>query len=200
MSNGWVPITSRLHEKLCRVCKSEKREEIERDLINGVSLNAIARKYLVSRDSAHRHNRNHIGDDTRSKYLAGISPDEALSTSTIASDSILGCLELVRETLMDQMLAAADSDDGHRVAVVANQIISCLSLLARFTCDLRSTVPPLLGNPENNNDELKKEITETMDILRRMRIYVDERHQSTQSETSFPMVQVRQRRDRRNRG
>jgi len=44
----------------CTVCNNPDRAEIEKDLVNGVSLRDIARQWSVSKDAVARHKKDHL--------------------------------------------------------------------------------------------------------------------------------------------
>jgi IS30 family transposase len=46
--------------RVCTICASEKRSEIELSASNGLSYRAIARQYSVSHDAVQRHMAEHI--------------------------------------------------------------------------------------------------------------------------------------------
>ena len=45
----------------CSICTHAQVEEINQDLINGVPIRKVAKKYGVSKSSLHRHQLDHIG-------------------------------------------------------------------------------------------------------------------------------------------
>ena len=45
----------------CSICTHSQVEEINQDLINGVPIRNVAKKYGVSKSSLHRHQLDHIG-------------------------------------------------------------------------------------------------------------------------------------------
>jgi len=49
----------------CSICTHEKRDEIDRSLIEGVALRNIAKQYGVSHDALHRHKKNHLSKEVQ---------------------------------------------------------------------------------------------------------------------------------------
>lgn len=52
----------------CTICNHKKRLEIDRQIVQGISLSILARKYDVSRDSLHWHKKNHLSGQIAVAY------------------------------------------------------------------------------------------------------------------------------------
>jgi hypothetical protein len=72
---------------------------IEQTRVAGASLDTIAAKYQVSRDSLHRHMHRHVSEDLRAEYLAGVPIRELAKRAGEEGLSVLDYLSLVRATL-----------------------------------------------------------------------------------------------------
>jgi len=62
--------------KACNCCSHRERQAIDLGLARGVSVTALARRYVVSTDSLYRHRKAHLPAQLRAKLIAG--PDIAL--------------------------------------------------------------------------------------------------------------------------
>ena len=122
--------------KSCHVCSSPHRHEIEAARVAGCSLDAIAAKYAISRDAVWRHCSRHVTESAKAAYLADVPLAEVAERAAKEGGSILSYLALVRATVTGQMLLAAQTNDGHRVAVLAGRAIECLTTIGKFSGEL----------------------------------------------------------------
>ena len=122
--------------KSCLVCSSPHRHEIEAARVAGCSLDAIAAKYAISRDAVWRHCSRHVTESAKAAYLADVPLAEVAERAAKEGGSILSYLALVRATVTGQMLLAAQTNDGHRVAVLAGRAIECLTTIGKFSGEL----------------------------------------------------------------
>jgi hypothetical protein len=121
----------------CSICRHPQRHEIEMLRAAGVSLDSIAAKFEgVHRDAVWRHWTKHVTDDTKAQYLADVSISEIAERAAREGGSLLSYLSLVRTTLFNQMLLAASTNDGHRVAVLAGRAIEALKEIGKLTGEL----------------------------------------------------------------
>jgi hypothetical protein len=121
----------------CSICQHEKRHEIEMLRAAGVSLDAIAAKVPgTHRDAVWRHWTRHVSEDIKAGYLADVSIAEIAERDAKEGGSLLSYLSLVRTTLFNQMLLAASTNDGHRVAVLAGRAIEALKEIGKLTGEL----------------------------------------------------------------
>lgn len=122
--------------KSCHVCSSPQRHEIEAARVAGCSLDAIAAKHGISRDAVWRHCSRHVSESAKAAYLADVPLAEVAERAAKEGGSILHYLALIRSTVTGQMLLAAQTNDGHRVAVLAGRAIECLTTIGKFSGEL----------------------------------------------------------------
>jgi hypothetical protein len=123
---------------------------IESARIAGVSLDAIAGKYGVSRDSVHRHATRHISDDLKAEYLAAVPLKELAQKAVSEGMSVLEYLSIVRTTLLRSFQLAASLNDRHGTAVLAGRLNETLREIGRITGELGSMANSLTVNGNIN--------------------------------------------------
>ena len=132
----------------CQTCSHPNRARIEMLRVGGASLDALARQFEVSRDSIHRHFKNHVSQRRRAELTAGPAKVEQLATA--AADKSKGLLEylvITRSVLFNQFLIAAEAGDRPGVANVAGRLLESLRELGKLTGELRQ----VSGFTINNN-------------------------------------------------
>jgi len=103
----------------------------------GASLDSLAEKFGVSRDSIHRHWQSHVHDDAKATYLAGPAQMEALHAKAAAEgESVLDYFRIIRTALMASMTACSEAGDARGVAIVSAQLISTLEKLGKITGEI----------------------------------------------------------------
>ena len=105
---------------------------------NGVSLNILAEKFGISRDSIFRHFRNHVSEARRAELLAGPARVEQLANAAAdESRSLLDYLAITRSVLFSQFLSCAEAGDRAGVAFIAGKLLDALREHGRVTGELR---------------------------------------------------------------
>jgi hypothetical protein len=135
----------------CQVCRHDEKWRIELLRAGGASLDAVAEKFGVSRDSLHRHWTLHVTDEAKAGFLCGPAELEKLSLKAAhEGDSVLDYLRLCRTVLVGQLATMQEAGDGRGAAQVAAQLTRTLETIAKVTGELgelaRSTI-----NITNNN-------------------------------------------------
>jgi hypothetical protein len=135
----------KLTSKRCTVCRHTDRWRIELLRAGGAGLDALAEKFDVSRDSIHRHWRDHVSDEAKAGYLCGPAELTKLAErAAIEGDSVLDYLRLCRTVLTGQLSAMTEAGDGRGAAYVAGQLTRTLEAIAKVTGELgelaRSTI------------------------------------------------------------
>jgi hypothetical protein len=134
----------------CAVCKSPDRFRIELLKAGGVGLDALAKKFHVSRDSIHRHWALHVPPEVKATYLAG--PGDLATFAEKAAqegDSVLDYLRFCRSILVAQLAAANESGDSRTSAYVADKLRMLLETLAKVTGQLGSLASSITFNTTN---------------------------------------------------
>lgn len=123
----------------CAVCQSPDRFRIELLKAGGAGLDALAKKFGVSRDSVHRHWKLHVPAEVKATYLAGPGNLEAFAEKAAKEgDSVLDYLRLCRGILVAQLAAANEACDTRGAAYVADKLRMLLETLAKVTGELGS--------------------------------------------------------------
>jgi hypothetical protein len=100
----------------------------------GSSLNSLAQKFGVGRDSIDRHWHRHVSSETKASYLCG--PAELANLAGKAAqegDSVLDYLRMCRVVLTSQLSSASEAGDARTAAYVTGQLVKVLESIARIT-------------------------------------------------------------------
>lgn len=104
----------------CTACSHPRLAAIDRDLVAGMSMRAVARKYGLSSDAVHRHSKAHISEEQRREIAVEIKRDRAQAVATELNDDRLDiantyeALAFRVERLITK--AEADGNDGLALA------------------------------------------------------------------------------------
>lgn len=120
----------------CTVCAHSDRPRIEATRCAGASLDNIARKFSVSRDAVHRHMTNHVSEDLKAEYLAGIPLKELAEKAASEGISVLEYLSLVRSTLMTEFQLASAVHDRHATSALAGRLTEVLRAIGSISGEL----------------------------------------------------------------
>jgi hypothetical protein len=132
-------VTRRLPKKkgpACSICRHEHRTLIEATRVAGASLDSIAAKYSVSRDSIHRHMKSHVSDDLRAELLASVPLEQLAAEAAREGLTVLQYLSLTRATLVRQMQLAASVNDHHATAALAGRLNETNRLIGAITGEM----------------------------------------------------------------
>jgi len=120
----------------CTICAHQDRTLIEATRVAGASLDNIARKFNVSRDSIHRHMTKHVPEDLRAEYLAGVPLKELAEKAAAEGMSVLQYLSLIRSTLMTEFQLAANVHDRHATSALAGRLNEVLRSIGSISGEL----------------------------------------------------------------
>jgi hypothetical protein len=142
---------TRIKNRQCKVCHHDERWRIELLRAGGASLDSLAAKFGISRDSIFRHTRDHVSDEMKAGYLAGpVQLQELAAKAADTGSSVLDHLHAVRTVLMGQLANMAESNDGRGAAFVAGRLTATLETIARVSGELgdlaRSTTYNITSN------------------------------------------------------
>jgi hypothetical protein len=73
-----------LGSNVCKICTHVDRTRIESLKASGAGIDSLAKKFGVSRDSVHRHWKNHVSADRKAGFLAGEATIAALKERAAA--------------------------------------------------------------------------------------------------------------------
>jgi hypothetical protein len=135
----------------CTICLHDERWRIELLRAGGASLDALAKKFEVSRDAIHRHWRDHVSDELKASYLVGPAQlAELAQTAAAEGASVLDHFRAVRTMLMSHMAAVTEAGDARGAAIVASQLVSVLEKIGKVTGEI-ATIAQGTINVTNNN-------------------------------------------------
>jgi len=146
-------VTRRLPKKkgpACSICRHEHRALIESTRLAGASLDSVAAKYSVSRDSIHRHMKSHVSDELRAELLAAVPLEQLAAEAAREGLTVLQYLSLTRATLVRQMQLAASVNDHNATATVARALNETNRLIAGITGELSTIAARNSINITNN--------------------------------------------------
>ena len=124
----------------CTVCEHEKVEEINRLLLEGVSLRDLAGRYSVSKTALHRHKESHLPAElTKAREAREIAK----------ADSLLDQVTELRDKALSILDKAEQAGDLRTALQGVREAKGCLELLARLQGELQEqTTVNVLVNPQ----------------------------------------------------
>ena len=124
----------------CTVCEHEKVEEINRLLLEGVSLRDIAGRYSVSKTALHRHKESHLPAKL-------VKAQEAREIAK--ADSLLDQVTELRDKALSILDKAEQAGDLRTALQGVREAKGCLELLAKLQGELQErTTVNVLVNPQ----------------------------------------------------
>jgi len=119
------------------VCRHEQRDQIELWKATGFSLDKIAAKFGVHRDSVHRHWLSHVPEARKNSYLIGQKRLTELSEiAAEESGSVLDHLKIMRSLLMSALSNSAKDGDYGRMAMLSPPLLRTLERLGDVTGEI----------------------------------------------------------------
>lgn len=144
-SGGSLPIPAGHLSGKCVLCRHTERVRVELQLAAGASMNAIARKYGVSRHAVARHWANHVTEARRAVLVLGPVGQISLAAQVSEeAESVIDHFRAVRAGLYKLYDAALEAGDRNGGALVAGRLLTCLDAMARLTGQLATS--PLIQN------------------------------------------------------
>ena len=70
-------------------CRHPRVADLNRDLVRGEKINAVARKYGLHPDAVHRHSKDHLTEEQRREIAVEIKRERAQSVATELNDERL---------------------------------------------------------------------------------------------------------------
>lgn len=70
-------------------CRHPRVADLNRDLVRGEKINAVARKYGLHPDAVHRHSKDHLTEEQRREIAVKIKRDRAQAVATELNDERL---------------------------------------------------------------------------------------------------------------
>lgn len=135
----------------CAVCRHDERWRIELLRAGGASLDSLAEKFGVGRDTIYRHWHNHVSSEMKAGYLAGpVQLQELAAKAAEQGGSVLDHLHAVRTVLMGHLASATEAGDGRLAGYVAGRLTTLLEAIARVSGELGDMARSVTINQTNN--------------------------------------------------
>lgn len=121
----------------CQCCRHPERWRLELLKAGGATLDSLADKFKLDRDSINRHWHKHVSPEMKASYLCGPAQLAELAEKAAAEgDSVLDHLRMIRTVLTGQLAAMTEAGDGRGAAYVAGRLTATLETIARITGEL----------------------------------------------------------------
>jgi hypothetical protein len=141
-----------IRSSTCKVCSHPDRARLELMRVSGVSLEALAREFKVSKDSVFRHFKSHVSERRKAELLAGPARVHDLANAAAKeSKSLLEYLSITRGVLFNRFLAAAECQDTNGVVSTATQLLAALRELGKLSGELRQLSGITINHSTVNN-------------------------------------------------
>jgi hypothetical protein len=121
---------------VCSICAHPDRTRIEALRCAGASLDAVAKKFAVSRDSVFRHHANHVDEAAKAQYLASAPIEELAQLAASEGVSVLQYLSLVRSVLMQEFQLASQAHAHHATSALAGRLNETLRLIGSLSGEM----------------------------------------------------------------
>jgi len=139
------------HPGGCRVCAHLECARIELLLAGGAGQKAVGTKFGLSKDSVHRHWRDHVSEERRLVLIMGPVQRQALQARVAEENSsVIDHLKAIRAGLYQQYTAALDAGDRTSGSLLAGKLHENLRIVARITGELASSPLVTINNSQTN--------------------------------------------------
>lgn len=138
--------------KGCKVCAHPERIRIEALQIAGTSLDTLAERFELSRDSIWRHCRNHVSEEKRASYIAG--PARIAELAEVAAEENRGLIEylsILRSLLFGQLDTLATEGNAYGVALLSGRVLEVLREIGKTTGEINTLAGSTVINVTNNH-------------------------------------------------
>jgi hypothetical protein len=135
---------------VCSICAHPDRPRIEAVRCAGASLDTVAAKFSISRDSLHRHMHAHVSDDARAQYLANVPIAELAQLAASEGTSVLEYLSLVRSVLMQEFQLASQAHAHHATSALAGRLNETLKLIGTISGEMSELARSITVNGNIN--------------------------------------------------
>lgn len=124
----------------CSVCHHKKREEIDKQLVSGVSLRDIAKQHQLSVASVHRHKSEHISDILAKSEHAKV----------IYADNLLEQLNDLQLTTIEILNDAKSSGDTRTALQAISQARNNIELYSKISGEYEQHISLKTQNDASN--------------------------------------------------
>jgi len=131
----------------CRVCGHPERVRLELLLAGGASLNAVAKKFTLSRHAVGRHWHTHVSSERKAALVLGPVQRAALAARLDEENaSVVDSFRAVRAGLWAVYDSAITAGDGAVAALIAGKLHENLTAIARITGQLAGAASTITNN------------------------------------------------------
>ena len=170
-----MPVPAGLSSGKCTLCGHPERVRAELLLAGGASLNAVSRKFGISRHVLGRHWDNHVGEARRAALILGPVKQFSLAAQVSEeAESVVDHYRAVRAGLYRLYDAALEAGDRNGGALVAGRLLTCLDAMGRLTGQLADS-PLIQHNVQNNFYLLPEFASFQADLIRALSRFPDAR-------------------------
>ena len=130
----------------CAVCRLGDGERVRLEALrcSGASLDSLAKKFGVSRDSVFRHMRSHCTPEMKTSYLAGPATiAELKERAAQEGGSILDYLGVLRSILMGAITSSAEAKSAATLAMLSGRLIETLREIGKLTGEIDRLNPSI---------------------------------------------------------
>jgi hypothetical protein len=102
-------------------CRHPRVADLNRDLVRGEKINAVARKYGLHPDAVHRHSKDHLTEEQRREIAVEIKRDRAQAVATELNDERLD-ISNTYEALarrVERLITKAEEEGNHGLALAS---------------------------------------------------------------------------------
>jgi hypothetical protein len=137
-------MTVRRKPSTCTICRHPERERLESLRASGASLDSLAKKFKISRDSIWRHMQNHVSEETRMSYLAGPSTiAELKERAALENATLIDYLSILRSILMGAIAASAEANSAFTLATLSGKLLEVLKEIGKITGEIERMSPSI---------------------------------------------------------
>jgi hypothetical protein len=113
-----------IRSSTCKCCSHPDCSRIESLRVLGVSFEALAKEFAISKDSVFRHFKSHVSERRKAELLADPAKIHDLANAAAKeSKSLLEYLSITRGVLFNRFLSAAECGDTNGVVSTATQLL-----------------------------------------------------------------------------
>ena len=124
----------------CTVCAHADVNKINKQLVEGVSLDTLAKTYKLTKSAIQRHQKNHIP----AKLTKAREAKE-----TAAADSLMGRVTALNEKAEEIYLKAIEAENLNAAISAVRELRGITELYTKITCELTAqTVTNIIVMPE----------------------------------------------------
>lgn len=105
----------------CQCCAHPRSGELDRDIVRGTSVRAVARKYGIKDDAVHRHVKNHLTEEQRREIAVDLKRERAQEVATELNDERLDIANTYEALArrVERLITKAEEADNDTLALAS---------------------------------------------------------------------------------